>query len=542
MDNVPSDAPQGNKEREHTAQANGQVPQDEHQRIVDDVLGGILREKPRIVISGDLALMTDAAREALVTANDPPVTFRHMEHLTRIGEDDDGRPVIRALRQAGLMHRLADAARWVKLTRDGEDREAHPPAIAAAALLEMADGLAEIPVVSQVAMMPFFAPDGSLVSKPGYSAAARVWYEPVPGVTIPAVPEHPSDAEKARAGGLLLGDLLADFPFAGKADRSHALAFLLLPFIRPMISGPTPLHVIDAPVAGTGKGLLTRACLLPSHGTLPPMTQLSSDEEEVRKQIATVLLAGYPSVVFDNVRVTVDSAALASAIIEQAYRGRLLGRNEDVSATVRCVWSANGNNVQASGEIARRSAWIRLDDSADDKAREHAEHPWQRIGFRHSDLIGWARANLGELAWAALTIIRSWQAAGSKPWEGKPLGSFEEWSRIMGGIIQHADGSGFLANSDDAYDRAASDEGETGAFVRAWAALYGAKPVTPGDLAVLAEMSGDPFELGNRTDRGKSTSMGTQLRRMQDRVFGEWQVKKTGRKWYLEHLMHLMPS
>ena len=64
----------------------------------------------------------------------------------------------------------------------------------------------------------------------------------------------PSMNEINKAKDLLLDELLADFPFASQADRANAVAWLLLPLIRPSIDGPTPLHLIEAPIQGTGKG------------------------------------------------------------------------------------------------------------------------------------------------------------------------------------------------------------------------------------------------------------------------------------------------
>lgn len=39
---------------------------------------------------------------------------------------------------------------------------------------------------------------------------------------------------------------------------------MLNPFVRDLIDGPTPLHLIEAPVAGTGKGLLASIAMLPA--------------------------------------------------------------------------------------------------------------------------------------------------------------------------------------------------------------------------------------------------------------------------------------
>jgi hypothetical protein len=54
----------------------------------------------------------------------------------------------------------------------------------------------------------------------------------------------------------LLDELAGDFPFVSDSDRAHWLAALLLPFVRRMINGPTPLHFVEAPCNGAGKSLL----------------------------------------------------------------------------------------------------------------------------------------------------------------------------------------------------------------------------------------------------------------------------------------------
>jgi hypothetical protein len=42
--------------------------------------------------------------------------------------------------------------------------------------------------------------------------------------------------------------LFADFPFAGAADLCHAYVLLIILFVREMISGPTPLRLVEAAI------------------------------------------------------------------------------------------------------------------------------------------------------------------------------------------------------------------------------------------------------------------------------------------------------
>ena len=54
---------------------------------------------------------------------------------------------------------------------------------------------------------------------------------------------------------------------------------------------------------------------------------------------------------------------------------------------------------------------------------------------------------------AALTLARNWFSEGRPQWSGRPLGSYEEWSRLVGGILEAADIPGFLGNKSEARDR-----------------------------------------------------------------------------------------
>src|SRR5262249_27499339 len=144
---------------------------------------------------------------------------------------------------------------------------------------------------------------------------------------------------------------------------------------------------------------------------------------------------------------------------------------------VRCAWIATGNNPQMSDEIARRSIRIRLDANID--------QPWGRVGYRHSDLRGWASEHRGELVWAALTLARSWIAAG-RPKGGPPLGMFEQWSQVLGGILYHHGYKALLQNASEFY-ATVDTEGETWqAFVEMWWDKHGGAEVFASDLVKIA--------------------------------------------------------
>src|SRR5262249_33877092 len=160
------------------------------------------------------------------------------------------------------------------------------------------------------------------------------------------------------------------FPFANAADCAHAVAAALLPFVRDLIPGATPLHLIDKPTAGTGAALLAFAITFPAVGRPVAVMTEGRDEDEWRERLTAVPVSGVPVVVLDNVRRRLDSAALSAALTAEAWTDRLLGRSEMARMPVRCLWLATGNNVALSMELARRTVRLRLDARMD--------RPWLR--------------------------------------------------------------------------------------------------------------------------------------------------------------------
>ena len=157
-------------------------------------------------------------------------------------------------------------------------------------------------------------------------------------------------------------------------------------------------------------------------GTHAPITVLSRDDAEVDKRITSLLLRAAPVILFDNVEY-ISSTALAAAITSPIWAGRELGVSKVPHVPNCTFWLATGNNVELSSEFARRTALIRLD------AQE--QRPESRLGFKHKDIISWAKANRRELVRAALSIIQSWLDAGS-PLAECHLGRFETWKSHHG--------------------------------------------------------------------------------------------------------------
>ena len=188
----------------------------------------------------------------------------------------------------------------------------------------------------------------------------ELYYAARTALDLPSIPERPTHDQIEAAKQVIL-EPLADFPFVGEADLTHAIALSLEPFIKELIDGPTPAHGVDKPVPGAGAGLLTDILLLPGLGRSPAKMTEPGDEAEWRRLIFGKLRQGPPAIAIDNIHYPLRSAALASALTEEFIEDRPTRDSRVISIPVRCIWVFAGNNLVLSPEIQRRTITLRLD-------------------------------------------------------------------------------------------------------------------------------------------------------------------------------------
>jgi putative DNA primase/helicase len=471
------------------------------------------------IVRVDKRFLREIAEEAwqtLESANDPPLVFQRGHLIVDIINDDKGLPLLRTLDRTafkGILDRVAD---FVKLDKDGV-KPARPPADVVADM--MASKALPLPLLQGIIRAPILSPSGILATNPGYQPETQC-YLLGQGLLIPEVPLSPDNDDLASARSLLLDELLVDFRFVSDADLAHAVAVLLLPFVRLMIDGPTPLYLVESPTPGSGKGLLVDVLAIPAAGQAPSVMTEGRDEDEWRKRITAKLLQGPQFILIDNIRSRLDSAALSAALTSEIWEDRVLGHSRTAAIPVVCVWLATANNPGLSLEVARRTVAIRLDSGI--------EKPWQRQGFRHPKLRHWARQHRGQLIWAALTLIQAWITAG-KPAGQQSLGSYESWAEVVGGILEVASIPGFLGNLDRVYAEADQEVLAWGQFYAAWWREFQQHLVTADSLFKLATEHQLLMEVwAGRDAHGARTAFGKALARMRDRVVASFRARRVG--------------
>ncbi len=432
---------------------------------------------------GDPHRQANDALAALAEANKgtKPRVMIHGNAIVRL----TGSSELESLSVNSMVDELSAVAQFEKGSDDNISPVVPPDRVAKILLDRDVKDLAGLQTVTRVTEVPVFVPGEDrpkLVAQPGLDPSG-VYYVPATGLEDLRPPEvgQITTEDLDDAIDLLFGSegLFCDFGFDDAASKAHALALCVLPFVRDLIPGPTPLLVVRAPDVGSGKTELVKAALYPGCGRVETGTG-TDNSEEWRKKVTACLLAADPVIFLDNLAATLDSGAIAAVLTAETWKDRILGKSQMATLPIRSIWAATGNNLSLSPELARRSYGVFLDPYADGYSKKPADR--SRDDYKHPDLIGWAEAERIRIVGAVLTLIAHW-AEGPAQVEGGYLflrsgdapeessltkGSFERWAAVVGGVLEAAHFAGFLRN--DERLRSEADDASRGKveFFAAW--------------------------------------------------------------------------
>ena len=329
---------------------------------------------------------------------------------------------------ATLREQLADAAKFQKLIegKGGKDDKwvtTTPPQPVVNAIHARGEW-AGIPAITDVVECPVMRPDGTVLQTPGFDIDTGIFYWA--SMPFPPVPDAPSQADAMQAAGDLI-NVVDDFPFK---TTDHAVAWMtgvLTMLSRNAFTGPAPLILVDGNAAGTGKGLLCDCASTIHTGRDFPKQGNPETDDEMRKRITSIAIAGLGQALLDDVSF-LGGSALQAALTGTSWQDRILGKSQITDdMPLRVCWWSTGNNVVLRGDMPRRVLHVRLESME--------ESPEERSGFTHPNLLEWVRENRGTLVVAALTILRGYVAAGRPDQQLKPWGSYEAWSALVRAAI-----------------------------------------------------------------------------------------------------------
>jgi hypothetical protein len=168
--------------------------------------------------------------------------------------------------------------------------------------------------------------------------------------------------------------------------------------------------------------------------------------------------------------------------------------------------------------MARRCVRIRIDTGR--------EQPWLRdpSEFKQQDLLEWVKMNRGQLIWAGLVLVQNWIANGRPMPVNKNMGMFEQWSQVMGGILEINGIKGFLDNMNELYCASDIEISLWRSFTEAWWQAFGKAEVGAAELYQLVLDKDIAIELGSGSDRSQKIRLGIQISKMRQRKFGQLRI------------------
>jgi hypothetical protein len=383
---------------------------------------------PEVAILVDRADLHNELMEfAALLANKSGQIYRRQMDLVRVCALDADDPGDGLNRRAGLVElRLAtpgwlrcEASRvgeFVKRNAEGKFVRVSPPERLALLLRETAD-TSPFPVVRGLSLTPSLSRD-----EPGYDPATKLLLAFSEGVFPDPPPPTRIEAEHALARLL---HPLRGFPFVDDAARAVALSAMLCAVIRGEMR-TCPMHVFDAPAAGSGKSKLADIVGILATGVAPSAVTYAAEQDENEKRLATILRCGDPVILIDNVSADLEGDFLCAMLTQEDVQARILGMSERVRLDTRALVLATDNNMRFRGDISRRVMVCRIDAKMSNPEDRQFDF----------DCVADVRRDRASLVVDALTILRAYRDAG-QPERPKlaAFGSFEDWDLVRGALV-----------------------------------------------------------------------------------------------------------
>lgn len=393
-------------------------------------------EKPIIQLqAGQLNVNTREAEKALANHGQ---TYQRGGQLVRVARLDKETKIGDRIRPAGqltivpldapyLRVVLGDAANFCRF--DQKEQKLVPKDASldiAKGLLSSAGMWPNISALNTVSDIPIFLPNGRIIDQPGLDHESGVYFDPG-NTRFPKIPDNPT-RDDALAALDMLRDIVAEFPFEPTAEEEEAeatatasesvfLAAVLTLFVRPWLL-TAPAFIMSAHKMASGKTLLAQVLSWIATGREAALMTYAVDQEALKKAILSFLIEGDTVVVLDNVETTLQSDTLCAVLTGGIYKDRLLGFSKMISVGTAMVLVITGNNVTVRGDLSTRVLKCTLDPVL--------ERPEERNFDRN--LHEYVPRHRGQLAAAALTILRAYHAAGRPAQNLTTFGRFEDWS------------------------------------------------------------------------------------------------------------------
>jgi putative DNA primase/helicase len=273
------------------------------------------------------------------------------------------------------------------------------------------------PTVEGVITAPTLRPNGTLLDELGYDRQTGLMLINSPRVEINQRPTR-EDAEAAIA---LLRHLFEETMFKDEVSRGVALSLVLSTLLCGAIPN-TPIHIIKAPVGGSGKTYVVQIAHMIATGEKSVPMGRTRSPEEFEKRLSAYFMEGRQMILLDNHNGILQHDLLCQAATGDKVVIRKFGVLENIEVSTRAVIAATGNGISITEDLNRRTVLAEIDTK---EAKPHFKK------YRKPSPLDLVHADRAKYIAAILTIPRAYIAAGSPVVTNKEALDFEDWSRLV---------------------------------------------------------------------------------------------------------------
>ena len=372
---------------------------------------------------------------------------------------------------------------------------------------------AEFPPIKAVSDIPLMLSDGTILSEPGYHRE-HGYYLNTAQIEVQLMPW-----QEARA---LYLETFNEMSYqAPKAGFTATMAFILQPFLMPMIDDLTPLYAVlgsRRAGSGTGKGFLLD-CVYRIHRGRPYTHDgsMPATDEEMGKVLFSALSEGVSHIIFDDID-HLKHRQLMAAITSRTYKGRILGVSQRHEVSTGVTWAVSGNAPDIHRDFYRRVIPVYMGVGT--------ARAWERP-YTRPDLNRYILENRNLFVSAALSILEHWRSLGM-PLSTHTIRGFDRWSAVMGGVLE-AIGLPHLLEARDGLDELIEvDNSDLDLLITAWRECgLVDKPLRGRDILSLARDRELFTELHDgRSDAAGAGELGKYLKPFVNDVFGAHYLRR----------------
>jgi hypothetical protein len=305
-------------------------------------------------------------------------------------------------------------------------------------------------------------------------------------------------------------NLLSEFSWHDPvADKTNYLAMLITTLLDHHFPGDSPFMDIEGNQKGVGKTLAANIAGIIRDGEMPRSINLTSNEEELEKQLCSSFMNGTTTINFDNVKLnknmhTVSNPLLEKCITDKVLKFRILGGNNEFKMLNRALFILTSNGAVLSPDLISRRLLISL----------YFEGNPENRNFKIQNIEDFCIENRDHILSELIYMIEVWKS------QDKPLSKvrhrFQKWASIIGGILGANGFKGFLEASGLEETTKDSDELDFDELVMH---MVPSENLTTKQLLDLAKHLGlfkEVFELPN--PKAQQTSFGRTLSRFNGKV------------------------